>query len=63
MYEIILPNGDHAEAPTASAALLAARTMAEDAPARNQRALNRGVIITRDGQYDGKLTMTARGAR
>lgn len=62
-YEIICGSGDRAQAETPDAALLAAATLADDAAngiAGAQRIWRKQIVITRDGTYDGQLTMAAR---
>jgi hypothetical protein len=58
MIEVILPNGDRAKTEDEAGALLAARTLIEEASiaAGGARKLRAGLVVTRGGQYDGRLT-------
>lgn len=60
MYDVILANGDRAEAETLSAALLAANTLRRDAVEHGANArIARKTIVAQDGQYDPVATRMA----
>jgi hypothetical protein len=64
-YEIVMPNGDRAEADTIDGAILAARTLAQDATLNvvgAARNLQRGALVYRDGKLDIVTTAQARQA-
>lgn len=65
IYEVILPNGDRAEAPSLGGILLAARILSNEAAPHMgaARRVQRQLLVTCDGQYDGRATTTAREAR
>jgi hypothetical protein len=61
MYEVILSNGDRAEADSESAALLAANTLRREAVANGSSPrIARDTVVTFDGVYDGRVTTAAR---
>jgi hypothetical protein len=65
MFEVILHNGDRAEADSEAGILLAARWLIRDASrmAGAQRMFRRDVIVTCDGIYNGRLTKLAQEGR
>lgn len=64
MYVVLLPNGDRAEAHTLAAVALAARCLIREAADRgaSSRWLRQGLIVTREGRYDGLATTWTQGA-
>jgi hypothetical protein len=61
-FEIRVRNGDWAEADDLGGALLAAKTLCEEAAPfyGGARLLRADVIVARNGQYDGPATEKAR---
>lgn len=64
MYEAILPNGDRAEAEDLAGILLTAQTLRDDAVEHGASPrIGRETIVTRNGQYDGRVTTMAQDGR
>lgn len=65
LYELRLENGDTAEAENVGGILLAAHTLTTEASVHqgDRRRLRAGLVITRNGNYDGLVTTMARDGR
>lgn len=64
MYEVILSNGDKAEADDLGGILLAASTLRREAVANGcSPRIGRETVVTLDGQYDGLVTAMAQDGR
>lgn len=64
MYEVILSNGDRAEAEDIGGILLASNTLRKEAVANGcSPRIGRETVVTLDGQYDGLVTTMAQDGR